>query len=186
MIQKKAIQMAELTQAHRLKTFPTTGFARFAVPLKLTLNQQINLERKELGAKETMSEQPMRCRIPLAWQLQLEAIAQRTDQSIEQLVYHAIGQYLGQIEKAVIEKPAIEPPASALNEVRQQVLALTARMTALEQAACPESPARSPISLPLVVPLLVEENLSEVEEDDIEDEPDEILYDFLEPHNLES
>ncbi|MBD3882814.1 hypothetical protein IFO70_13660 [Phormidium tenue FACHB-886] len=120
----------------------------------------------------TMSEQPMRCRIPLAWQLQLEAIAQRSGQSVEQLIYQAIGQFLGQAEGNRVEPAALDALQS-LDEVKLQLLTLTTRVAMLERSVGVQADTArvgSPISTPE----------DEAPDDEIEDEPDEIMISFLE------
>lgn len=123
-----------------------------------------------------MSEQPMRCRIPLAWQLQLETIAQRSEQSVEQLIYQAIGQFLGQVENNRVEPAALDTQHT-LDEVKLQLLTLTTRVTMLERSVGAQADmARSLTPVPA----------NETEEDEIEDEPDEIMVSFLESEDFQA
>ena len=119
-----------------------------------------------------MSEQPtsehlLQCQIPLEWQIQLETIAQRTGQSIEQVIYQAIGRYLGQpADQATLQSPEIAPDEDEIEDEPDEILTGFLESEEFQEQVRQTSEAGRSSD-----PSLYEE---------IENEPDEILYDFLE------
>lgn len=166
-----------------------------------------------------MAEQPMiRCQIPQSWQAELEAIAQQTGQSLEQVVYEAIAQYLGKgvpAQAIAALQNRLEVVEQRVEQVDEALLqSLSTRLTGLEQLVARSSLQEPPV--PSSAPLAIEAMEPEDEPDEImesfresegfqervrratapskarihnapmtyeeiEDEPDEILYDFIDP-----
>jgi hypothetical protein len=120
--------------------------------------------------EQSIFEQPLQCQIPLAWQMQLETIAQRTGQSVEQVIYQAIGRYLGQLEiLGQLERRSLEStPAEESDDEPDEILTSFSESDEFQERVRQAiAPSHSPGESPLY--------------EEIENEPDEILYDFLEP-----
>jgi phosphoglycolate phosphatase-like HAD superfamily hydrolase len=149
-----------------------------------------------------MTEQPMiGCRVSQEWKATLETIALNSGRQLEQVVYEAIAQYLAeaapqrafhqaqasQIQEIFVRLAQTERQTSRIDILCDQIVALSARLAALEQGVI--DPTLLPTRLAtgnyhtnaasLTEHQAVVEAIASLE--DIEDEPDEILYDFLEP-----
>lgn len=123
----------------------------------------------------------IKCRIPLSWQAELEAIANQTGQGVDRVIYQAIAEYLGKTEVSASSLQGmqhrlatVETQVSKADEAVMQVMMLSTRLVAVEQALASLSVSKGPA--PLVIP----------EDDDIEDEPDEIMMSFLESEDFQT
>ncbi|MBI4785092.1 MAG: hypothetical protein HY785_27875 [Oscillatoriophycideae cyanobacterium NC_groundwater_1537_Pr4_S-0.65um_50_18] len=144
----------------------------------------------------------IKCVIPQSWQTALEALAQQTGKSVEQVVYEAIAQYLNpdlnpnlspDLNKtaALDKQPSV--PAEALTQMQSQIhrlenrlaktdlaimqtAALAARVVAIEQTLrqMPNTSAEDKL-----------QPLEDEPEEEFEDEPDEILVGFLESDDFQ-
>ena len=125
------------------------------------------MESKQLMPEQPTSEQPLQLQIPLIWQTQLETIAQRTGQTLEQVVYQAIGYYLGQVE---LRSPRVEPVGELddeeIEDEPDEILTSFAESDEF-QAQVKQTIASNALA-------------DQSPYENIENEPDEILYDFLE------
>lgn len=112
--------------------------------------------------------------LPDEWLDELAKISLQKEQNIEELVKDIIGQYLTidveplKIEEILQKNKAIEGRLKVLENKNQQIEKLVNRLSILEK---------------LVASLQINKSLAPVQFsqncDDIEDEPDEILTDFL-------
>lgn len=112
--------------------------------------------------------------LPDEWLDELAKISLQKEQNIEELVKDIIGQYLTidveplKIEEMLQKNKAIEGRLKVLENKDQQIEKLVNRLSILEK---------------LVASLQINKSLAPVQfsqnYDDIEDEPDEILTDFL-------
>ena len=129
--------------------------------------------------EQSTSTQPLQLQIPLVWQMQLETIAQRTGQTLEQMVYQAIGHYLGQSSGQSLSQLELRSPKSAPDEglkeedfedepdeILTSFLESDDFQERVRQAIAPQS---------------VDQSADRSPYEEIEHEPDEILYGFLEP-----
>jgi len=159
-----------------------------------------------------MTESPrIKCAVPRSWQTALENLAQQTGQTVEQLIYQAIAQYLDKahlskthLSKAHLEKiqdlgtanplvsrqiqnqlQRIESQVAKVDIAVLQTAMLATRLVAIEQA----------IGRLLQPQSMLQENYTPQEdlgsrsnlyaEEDVEDEPDEILVSFLESDDFQ-
>jgi hypothetical protein len=113
----------------------------------------------------------IKCHIPQAWQVEIQAIATRLGCNVEQIIYEAIAQYLSK-NNANRLLEIVESSNSKADAALLQVLTLAARVTALEQVHL-QTTAR--IGVLAIVPGT----------NDTEDEPDEILTSFLESDDFQ-
>ncbi|MBE9179929.1 hypothetical protein IQ268_15260 [Oculatella sp. LEGE 06141] len=143
-----------------------------------------------------MAEQPMvGCQIPQEWQEKLEAIAANTGRQATQIVYEAIAQYLaetdigtlaGQLREVKHRLEQVEKRMGQADVLAEQIIALSARLVALEDTT--DSPQALPTQFATNIyhtnAVSVAEHQAIVDAiaglEEVEDEPDEILYDFLE------
>ena len=144
-----------------------------------------------------MTEQPrIKCAIPQSWQAELEILAEQAGQSVEQIVYEAIAQYLGKmrLDKPEISANALMQMQSQLQRLESQLAkadmalmqttSLTTRVIAIEQAIGRSTQTHdSPPQADLDEDDGIEDD--GIEDDGIEDEPDEILISFLESDDFQ-
>lgn len=119
------------------------------------------------------------CQIPQEWKQKIEHLAAERKIEINQILSEAIGQYLGEdphnadhrLQRLEMQVSILQKDSALLaltvNHLRQQLSAAT---SLIDRSAAPGNlsqklQAEQPIDL----------------EDEIEDEPDEILYEFLDP-----
>ena len=148
-----------------------------------------------------MTEHPrIKCAIPQSWQTALEALAQQTGRSVEQVVSEAIAQYISSnlnldTTKAAALSKQSAAQAEALTQMQSQIhrlenrlaktdlammqtAALAVRVMAIEQtlqrSQMPNTPAEATLQPP-----------EEEPEGEFEDEPDEILVGFLESDDFQ-
>jgi hypothetical protein len=134
-----------------------------------------------------MTEQPrIKCAIPQSWQIELESLAQQTGQSVEQVVYEAIARYLG---KGCLNKS--EVPANVVTQMQSQLKLLESRLAKADMALMQTALLAERV---LAIEQLigrsgqVDSTVSQsalYEDDDIADEPDEILTSFLESDDFQ-
>ena len=105
------------------------------------------------------------CKIPQEWQAKIELLAKERKTQPNKIIYEALGQYLG--ENANTDDSRINVLEVEVTMLKRQV----AELTILVRNRQPSSLAKLPEVQPNV----------EDDDDFIEDEPDEILYDFLPP-----
>lgn len=119
--------------------------------------------------------------VPRAWVDRFEAIASQTGRSRDELVRAALGQYLG-IDRdwAVTDDPELKALRTELEALRSETLrdrrqlhALTIRLNTFERLFSADKVA--PASKEAIAPLFPDDD------EEIDDEPDEILFDFLPP-----
>jgi hypothetical protein len=134
------------------------------------------MESKQLMSERSPSEQPLQLQIPLVWQIQLEAIAQRTGQTLEQVVYQAIDHYLSQHLGQQLGQPDLRSSRIApvgefddeeIEDEPDEILTSFAESDEF-QAQVKQTIASNALADQLAC-------------EEIENEPDEILYGFLEP-----
>ena len=119
-----------------------------------------------------MTELPrIKCSIPQSWQTDLENLAQRTGQSVEQVIYQAIAQHLN---KHLSEMQDLYPEDDIEDEPDEILVGFLESddfQGRLQQAI---DPAIFQVSMPKV-------SMPSQMAEEYEDEPGEILYDFIEP-----
>ncbi|MEG3436125.1 ribbon-helix-helix protein, CopG family [Pannus brasiliensis CCIBt3594] len=101
--------------------------------------------------------------LPRPWLDRLRAIARERGQSIEEVTRQAIAAYLG-ISPIEMEIATLRLEIGEISKLSTQIAALHARLSLLEGRALMRTPSTA---------------VESGEEDDYEDEPDEILNDFL-------
>ncbi len=116
--------------------------------------------------------------LPLEWLEKIESLAQKEGQTLEETMTDLIGQNLG-----------LDIQALKLNRLRKQNLELEQRLAVLESQdyQIEKLNHRLEIMEKLIAQLQTQRfssrptllNLPAVDDDDIEDEPDEVLTDFL-------
>ena len=114
-------------------------------------------------SEQSTPEHLLQCQIPLEWQTQLETIAQRTGQSVEQVICQAIGRYLGQM---ALRSPEIAPDEDEIEDEPDEILTSFSESDEFQAQVRQASEAGRSSDQSLY--------------EEIENEPDEILYDFLE------
>lgn len=125
------------------------------------------------------------CQVPSAWKAKLERLATERHRAPEQIFYEAIAQYLG--ETAVTEAAERDPMVMFSAEIavlRQEVSSLRAMIQSATQpflAQADQSNSSADISAAPAMRSTPSSSLTDDDWDEDEDEPDEILYDFLEP-----
>ena len=117
-------------------------------------------------------KQKVTVKLPTAWVEQLEALSQSTGRSQNELLSEAIGRYLGQDDSTASDSTV----SDRLQKLEQELSDLRQTVDQLVQAQAFASLARS--TQPAMEPSRSSEDS---DDDEIEDEPDEILYSFLEP-----
>ncbi|WP_013322874.1 ribbon-helix-helix protein, CopG family [Gloeothece verrucosa] len=127
-------------------------------------------------------------KVPQEWINQFEKLAQQSGRSVTELVRDALAQYIGidassskvvsQLEQVQIELKLLRQKIAEMELYKTQIRELSVRLAAVEQSRGKErSQFLSPNSLSFSQSSLIK---SETEEDeDYEDEPDEVLTDFL-------
>jgi hypothetical protein len=105
------------------------------------------------------------CKIPQEWQAKIELLAKERKTVPNKIIYEALGQYLG--ENANTDDSRLNILEVEVTMLKRQLAELTVLVK-----------NRQPSSLGKLVQ--VQSNTDE-DDDFIEDEPDEILYDFLPP-----
>ena len=117
-------------------------------------------------------KQKVTVKLPNTWVEQLEALSQSTGRSQNELLSEAIGRYLGQDDSTASDSTV----SDRLQKLEQELSDLRQTVDQLVQAQAFASLARS--TQPAMEPSRSSEDS---DDDEIEDEPDEILYSFLEP-----
>ena len=117
-------------------------------------------------------KQKVTVKLPNTWVEQLEALSQSTGRSQNELLSEAIGRYLGQDDSSASDSTV----SDRLQKLEQELSDLRQTVDQLVQAQAFASLARS--TQPAMEPSRSSEDS---DDDEIEDEPDEILYSFLEP-----
>ena len=122
------------------------------------------------------------CEIPVDWQAKIDKLATARSKSSEQIFYEAIALYLGEdIANFDNRFHSLEQEVSTLKDTITQLTVLVQdlqqKLTTAAAIINTQSIQSPPISQnPPPVPS------PNFEEAELEDEPDEILYDFLEPN----
>lgn len=109
------------------------------------------------------------CELPLAWKMKLERLAAERKQAPADVMTEAIAYYLGETVNTNAQR--LDSLDSEVTSLRQSLHELTQRLDYVQAIALKRSPA---LATPPPPP-------SDHEYWDIDDEPDEILYDFLDP-----
>ncbi|AFZ14564.1 hypothetical protein Cri9333_3754 [Crinalium epipsammum PCC 9333] len=127
-----------------------------------------------------MSENPqVSCQVPPDWKAKIQHLAVLRGKTPEEIIYEALGQYLGE-EQSTNETRfnTLEVEVSSLNT---NIASLTSTVKDLQQRLVT---AASIISIPetnsIPAPKMIQ-NINSLYQEDLEDEPDEILYEFLDP-----
>lgn len=126
------------------------------------------------------SKVTLTCQISPNWQNKIEKIAADRNKSSEEIIAEAIALYLGEVGVNSSDRLlALEGEVAVLKQMLSQ---FNTTVTLLQQQQAisntdPQLNTNSTLPLPFPQPL-VDSSL----EEEIEDEPDEILYDFIEPN----
>ena len=134
-------------------------------------------------------EIPLEIAVPQGWYAKLEDLAKQTGRSQTELVQEALAQYLEvtaaqrspvlvQIEHFESELANLRQKVTELEPYKQQVGKLLVRLEAVERKLSQVEKQDTP---PLPFENEPARNLSveEADDDDFDDEPDEVLTDFL-------
>lgn len=103
---------------------------------------------------------------PQSWQKKIEEIAARRNRTSEEVVHEALAQYLGERTSTLHHR--LQAVETDIQQLRATIQDLQQR---LQQAA---TVMTFPISSPTP-------STTSDEDEELEDEPDEVLYDFLPP-----
>lgn len=117
--------------------------------------------------------------IPQEWMDRFEDLAKQTGRSLTELIQEALAQYIGadlgarspsQLEQFRSELAFLRQKVTELEPYKERVEMLSVRLEAIEgKRSQAENKSTSSQNLPL----------DEADDDDFDDEPDEILTDFL-------
>jgi predicted DNA-binding protein len=119
----------------------------------------------------------MSCRVSQTWQQKIEKIATDRNKSSAEIMTEAIALYLGEVGANSSDRLlALEGDVAVLKQMLSQ---FQTTLMLLQQQLNPNLTPN--LTLPSSVSQPFFENAI-AEEEDWEDEPDEILYDFLEPN----
>ena len=127
-----------------------------------------------------MSENPqVSCQVPPDWKAKIQHLAVLRGKTPEEIIYEALGQYLGEEQSSHENRfHTLEVEVSSLNT---NIASLTSTVKDLQQRL---ATAASIISIPetnsITAPKMLL-NVNSMYQEDLEDEPDEILYEFLDP-----
>ncbi|MGK7924158.1 MAG: hypothetical protein AB4290_02710 [Spirulina sp.] len=118
------------------------------------------------------------CRVSQTWQNRIEKIATDRNTSSEEIMTEAIALYLG--EASINSRDRLLALEGEVAVLKQMLSQFNNTVTLLQQQQVSrdlstDSIPRSPVPQPFF------ENAIAAD-DDVEDEPDEVLYDFLEPN----
>lgn len=111
------------------------------------------------------------CEIPQKWRGKIERLAAERNIHQSQIIYEALAQYLG--ENANTNESLLNALEAEITILKRQVAGVTMLVTGLQKRSFGTNP-------PLEKLAQVQPRADE-DDDYIEDEPDEILYDFLPP-----
>ncbi|MFB2970095.1 hypothetical protein ACE1CD_14055 [Aerosakkonema sp. BLCC-F183] len=130
-----------------------------------------------------MSENVMvNCQIPQDWKRQIEQIAAQRKKQSAQIIYEAIAQYLGEDIQTVDNRLlALEKEMPTLQKEITQLNATVKSLQERLHAATSTIAISDPASVNLIKKVQQEYIYSD--ENFPDDEPDEILYGFLEPED---
>lgn len=117
------------------------------------------------------------CDVPSQWKIKMEEIAAARNKTSEEILSDAIALYLG--EDIEITSTRIKLLEAEVSTLRQNMAQLTATVNDLQQRLTTAASIMSVSSSPLKITAPVSETTPSFYEE-MEDEPDEILYDFLE------
>lgn len=116
------------------------------------------------------------CDIPLQWKIKIEQIATARKKTSQEIAGEAIALYLGENNEIALTR--IQQLEAEVFTLRQNLTQLTTTVHDLQQrlttAASVMATSPSPMTKKNTQPL------TSFSDEEIEDEPDEILYDFLE------
>lgn len=133
-----------------------------------------------------MSEDVMvSCQIPQDWKRQIEQIAAQRKKKSAQIIYEAIAQYLGEDIQTVDNRLlALEKEMPTLQKEITQLNTTVKNLQEKLQAAASMLTISYPASVNLPPKVQQSSQPNHDNDDDFpEDEPDEILYGFLEPED---
>ncbi len=116
-------------------------------------------------------ETPVATVIPLQWLRQLEHLAYTKDSTVSEVIRDAIEQYLTTINDSNPELTQLKQQLQQLSQKVQTLSIAQEKFNSLDLRVCILEKRVLPPQLPLAV--------QTEEEEDTEDEPDEILSDFL-------
>lgn len=118
--------------------------------------------------------------VPQEWASQLNQLSAETGDSVDTLVHEAIGQYLEKVKLSSISNFTnldssnlqqdlliLQQKVQSLEPLLHQVAKLEAKIVALEKIIIPE------------VPIIPNSTFAQLLTNDDDDEPDEVLTDFL-------
>lgn len=125
-------------------------------------------------------------KVPQEWLNQFEELAKQTGRSLTELVREALAQYIGvqenlssgvsQLKAFEAELALLKQKVASLESYKHQVTQLTLRLGAIEQVMVQaQTQAITPSTSSFSDSLLIETGAI----DDVDDEPDEVLRDFL-------
>jgi predicted nuclease with TOPRIM domain len=129
-----------------------------------------------------MSENPqVSCQVPADWKAKIQHLAVLRGKTPEEIIYEALGQYLGEEQSSYENRfNRLEVEVSSLNT---NIASLTSTVKDLQQrliaaASIISIPETNSITVSKMIPNI---NINSMYQEDLEDEPDEILYEFLDP-----
>lgn len=119
------------------------------------------------------------CKIPSDWKKKIKRLAAERSQSSEEIIYEAIASYLGETTSKTNSRiDTLEKEVSLLHSTIAQ---LSSSIKKLQQQAIAAASTNNLYSTSATERQRTIAALEFDEDDGVEDEPDEILYDFLPP-----
>lgn len=116
------------------------------------------------------------CQIPQNWKSKIERLAAERKKEVSQIIYEALAQYLGE---------DVEASNTRLLTLQAEVIVLQKQLAELNTTVKKMQQQLLVTTSPLSISHPYAQNFKQFsppeDEDLIEDEPDEILYDFLPP-----
>jgi len=119
------------------------------------------------------------CKIPSGWKKKIKHLAAERSQPSEQIIYEAIAQYLG--ENTSKTNSRIDTLEEEVSELYSTIAQLSSSIKKLQQQAIAAASMNPLTGTPTTERQRTIVALEFDEDDGVEDEPDEILYDFLPP-----
>jgi predicted transcriptional regulator len=140
-----------------------------------------------MSDRQEIQEIVLSTQVPQTWAKKLEVLAEQTGRSLTELVREAVAQYLGveeqkysevKLEQVEAELVLLKQKVAELEPYKAQVATILMRLAVIEQAIAQD---REPINISQTFSAATSwsANMQALVNDDIDDEPDEILIDFL-------
>lgn len=121
------------------------------------------------------------CQVPIDWKEKIDRLAAERKKEPQQVIYEALALYLGEDARTTDKRfLVLETELTILQKEQMQLSTTVKNLQQKLQAAA--SMIGVPDSVLPILPCTAKASpVQTIDDDDYEDEPDEILYDFLPP-----